>query len=103
MLGTLHLVAAEEAVDRVTVMKMATSWAAEFVMREDVLGRLQPGKLADFVVLSKDYFTIPTEDIATIIPLMTVLGGEIVFLRNELAAELKMEPRGDQLNYRFEK
>ncbi len=100
---TGHLVAPEEAVDRVTVMKMATSWPSEFVLKEDVIGTLQKGKLADFVVLSKDYFSIPTEDIRTIIPLMTVLGGDVVFLRKELASELGTAPKGVQLKYRFER
>ena len=100
---TGNVVAADEAVDRVTVMKMATSWPAEFVLREDVIGTLEKGKLADVVVLNSDYFSIPTEKIGKIIPLMTVLGGDILFLRKELAMELGMEPHGEQLRYRFER
>lgn len=95
-------VAPEEAVDRVTVMKMATSWAAEFVLRENVLGSLEPGKWADFLVLNKDYFTVPVEEISRIYPLMTVVGGRIVFLREDLARELAAQPVGVQLKYVFE-
>jgi predicted amidohydrolase YtcJ len=98
-----NIVAADEAVDRVIVMKMATSWPSEFVLREDVLGTLAPGKFADLVVLDKDYFTIPVEQISTIVPLMTVLGGEPVFVRDSFAKELGVPPRGVQLKYRFEK
>jgi predicted amidohydrolase YtcJ len=99
---TGNIVAADEAVDRVIVMKMATSWPAEFVLREDAIGTLKAGKLADFIVLNKDYFKVPIEEIHTIIPQMTVLGGDVVFLRNEFAAELQRPPAGIQLKYRFE-
>ena len=93
------VLAPEEAVDRVTVMKMATSWAAEFVLKEDVLGTLQTGKLADFVVLNKDYFRLPVEEIATVRPLMTVVDGKIAFLETQFANELGREPKGIQLDY----
>lgn len=96
------VVAPEEAVDRVTLMKMATSWPAEFVLREDVIGSLEPGKWADFLVLNKDYFTVPVEEIATTYPLMTVVGGQTVFLGENLARELGTEAVGVQLKYVFE-
>ena len=94
------LVAPEEAIDRITLMKMMTSWAALFVLKEDVLGTLEPGKFADFLVLSKDYFTIPIEEMPNTIPLMTVVGGKIVVLRNELAQELGRDPVGPQIEFR---
>ncbi|MCH8268064.1 MAG: amidohydrolase family protein, partial [Acidobacteria bacterium] len=49
--------ALEEAINRVQLLKMSTSYAARYVLKEKELGTLEPGKLADFVVLSKDYFT----------------------------------------------
>ena len=95
------VIAPEEAVDRVSIMKMMTSWASEFVGRPKVLGTLEAGKWADYVVLNKDYFTAPVEEIPTIIPLMTVLGGKIVVLRAEFARELGMQPVGPQVNFDF--
>ncbi|MBI4484060.1 MAG: amidohydrolase family protein [Acidobacteria bacterium] len=96
------LVSPENAVDRVTVMKMATVWPSEYVLKEDVLGSLQPGKWADFLILNKDYFTVPVEEIGTVFPLMTVVGGKTVFLRSELAKELGVQTLGAQFKYRFE-
>ncbi|MCZ6488933.1 MAG: amidohydrolase family protein [Acidobacteria bacterium] len=93
-------VAPEEAIDRITLMKMMTSWASLFVLKEDVLGTLEPGKFADFLVLNKDYFTIPIEEMPNTIPLMTVVGGKIVVLRNELAQELGRDPVGPQIEFR---
>ena len=46
---------------------------------EDILGSIETGKLADFVVIPVDYMTIPAEDIWKIRPEMTVIGGETVY------------------------
>jgi len=71
----------EEAIDRVTALKMATTWAAEYVLAEDTLGTLEPGKFADFAVLDRDFFTIPVEEIRELQVLMTGLNGQIVYDR----------------------
>ncbi|MBI4483628.1 MAG: amidohydrolase family protein [Acidobacteria bacterium] len=92
-------IAPEEAVDRVTVLKMATSWCAEFMLRENVIGSLEKGKAADFLVLNKDYFTVPVEEIATVRPLMTVVDGRTVFLETQFATELGRKATGPQLDY----
>ena len=76
----------EEAIDRVTALKMTTTWGAEYVMGEDTIGTLEPGKYADFVVLGKDYFTMPVEEILESVPVvMTVLNGQTVYDRYRLA------------------
>ena len=52
---------------------------AFFVFQEDNLGSIQPGKLADLVVLDRDYLTVPADQIKDIQPVMTVMGGRIVY------------------------
>ena len=52
---------------------------AYFVFQENNLGSIQPGKLADLVVLDRDYLTIPADQIKDISPLMTIVDGRIVF------------------------
>jgi predicted amidohydrolase YtcJ len=52
---------------------------AFFVFQEDNLGSIQPGKLADLVVLDRDYLTVPADQIKDIKPAMTVVGGRIVY------------------------
>ena len=69
----------EEALDRVTLMKAATIWGAEQLLREDHIGSLEVGKLADFIVIDKDYFEIPAQEVGTIETLMTVVGGKTVY------------------------
>ena len=49
---------------------------------ENTLGTLEPGKYADLVVLSDDYFdakAVPDEAIKKIHSLLTVVGGRVVF------------------------
>ncbi|NIM99810.1 MAG: amidohydrolase family protein [candidate division Zixibacteria bacterium] len=48
---------------------------------EDILGSIEVGKLADFVVIPVDYMTIPAEDIWKIEPEMTIIRGEIVYTK----------------------
>ena len=69
----------EEAVDRVTALKMATTWASEYMLAKDTIGTLEPGKFADFTVLDQDFFTIPVEDIPQLKAVMTGLSAEIVY------------------------
>jgi len=52
---------------------------AYLVFQENNLGSIQPGKLADLVVLDRDYLTIPADQIKDIRPLMTMVGGRIVY------------------------
>ncbi|TFG31202.1 amidohydrolase [Candidatus Thorarchaeota archaeon] len=64
-------------------LKLYTVNAAYQQLDEDKLGSLEEGKLADFVVLSDDIITLPTEKIMDIQVDMTVVGGHIVYRRHE--------------------
>ena len=52
---------------------------AYFHFQENNLGSIQPGKLADLVVLDRDYLTVPADQIKDIKPTMTMVGGKIVY------------------------
>jgi len=52
---------------------------AYLVFQENNLGSIQPGKLADLVVLDRDYLTVPADQIRNIKPVMTMVGGRIVY------------------------
>jgi predicted amidohydrolase YtcJ len=52
---------------------------AFFVFQENNLGSIQPGKLADLLVLDRDYLTVPADQIKDIKPVMTMVGGRIVY------------------------
>jgi hypothetical protein len=89
----------EESIDRVRALKLWTSWSARYVMKSDKLGTLEEGKWADLVVLDRDYFTIPENDILRIQPLMTVVGGKTIALHKKLATEWNTTPVGEEYNY----
>ena len=89
----------EERIGRVHAMKMWTRWASRYVVREDKLGSLEEGKWADLVVIDRDYFTIPVDEILKIRPLMTMVGGDIKALNALLATEWQVEPVGYQYNF----
>jgi hypothetical protein len=50
---------------------------AYFLFQEDNLGSIQPGRLADLVVLDRDYLTVPADQIKDIQPVLTMVGGKI--------------------------
>ena len=52
---------------------------ATFVFREGDLGSLQKGKYADMLVLDGDYLTVPADSIKDLKPVMTIVGGRIVY------------------------
>ena len=66
-----------ECMTREEVLRGFTCWAAYAAFQEDILGSVEPGKLADLVVLSKDILTIPPEEILTAVPEYTIVGGKI--------------------------
>ena len=89
--------AQNQGVDRETALKLSTYRGAYYVMRENTLGSLEPGKWADFLVLDKDYLTIPVDDIAKLRVLMTVVGGKVIHLVPSIARELGTQPSGAQV------
>jgi len=68
-----------QTVSREDALIAYTRKNAFFVFQEDNLGAIQPGKLADLLVLDRDYLTIPADQIKDIRPVMTMVGGRIVY------------------------
>jgi predicted amidohydrolase YtcJ len=69
---------------KITVEEALRSYtinAAYASFEEDIKGSLEPGKLADFVVLEKDITTIPAPEIKDVAVLMTVVGGTAVYTK----------------------
>ena len=84
----------QERIDRVLAMKMWTSWASEYILKEDKLGTLEEGKLADLVIMDRDYFTVPVDDLLKIRTPMTMVGGKIIQIQEALATEFGIAPVG---------
>jgi predicted amidohydrolase YtcJ len=69
----------EETPSRGNALRAYTLGSAWFSHDDDKRGSLEPGKFADFAVLTRDYATIPVDQIGGLESLMTVVGGRIVY------------------------
>jgi predicted amidohydrolase YtcJ len=72
------LINGNQKITRQEVLKLYTADNGWFIREEDQMGTIQPGRLADLVVLSDDYFTVPDETLKKIRSVLTVVGGNIV-------------------------
>ena len=70
-----------ERVSRRIALHAFTRGAAYAAFQEDHLGSLEPGKRADFVLLSRDIMQVPPEDIRGTKVVATYLDGEPVYER----------------------
>jgi predicted amidohydrolase YtcJ len=71
----------EQRITREEALKMWTWNAAYNSFEENIKGSIEPGKLADLTVISKDYLTCPEDEIKDIEAVTTILGGKVVFQR----------------------
>ena len=69
----------DQALTRAEALHSFTLAAAYAAHQEDRLGSLEPGKWADFIIIDRDYFTIPASEIDDIKVLQTWVGGEKVY------------------------
>ncbi len=73
----------EQAVSRDVALKMLTIWPAYAAFQERDRGTIEVGKLADLTVFDKDLMTVPAPDILTANVTMTMVGGRIVYSKDE--------------------
>jgi predicted amidohydrolase YtcJ len=69
----------ERTPTRADALHAYTIGSAWFSRDEDKRGSVEPGKLADLAVLTKDYMTVPADQIGGIESLLTMVGGKIVY------------------------
>jgi predicted amidohydrolase YtcJ len=72
---------AGERVTREEAIRLYTSAAARYSFSENKTGSIEPGKLADMVVLSADILSVPDEALKDIVAMRTIVGGNTVFER----------------------
>jgi predicted amidohydrolase YtcJ len=71
----------DETVSREAALIAHTRSNAYLFFQENELGSLEVGKLADLVVLDRDYLTVPAEEIKRLRPTLTMVGGRVVYER----------------------
>ncbi|OFY53479.1 MAG: amidohydrolase [Bacteroidetes bacterium GWF2_49_14] len=69
----------ENALTREESLRAMTIWAAKSCFEENERGSLEPGKMADFVVLEEDIMTADPLRVPKIKVLQTWIGGEVVY------------------------
>ena len=69
----------EQRITRMEALKMWTTNGAWLTFEEKEKGSIEPGKLADLAVLTKDYAKCPEDEIKDIEVLRTVVGGKVVY------------------------
>jgi len=74
--GRLH---SEEALTRERAIRFYTINNARVLGCDDKLGSLEPGKLADLIVLDRDLLTCPEDQIAATRVVRTYAGGKLVY------------------------
>ena len=74
-----RVVRPNDRISREDALRMHTMGSAWFSFDEKRKGSLEPGKLADLVVLSDDYLAVPEDRIRDIASVMTIVGGRVVY------------------------
>jgi predicted amidohydrolase YtcJ len=69
----------DQALTREEALHSFTLAAAYAANQEEILGSLEPGKWADFIVIDRDYFEVPSSEIDDIKVLQTWIGGRLMF------------------------
>jgi len=72
----------QQSMTRVEALRSRTLAAAYAAFEEDIKGSLEPGKLADVTVLSKDILEVSAEEILDTRVLYTIVGGEVRYRAN---------------------
>ncbi len=73
---TLH---PEQSVTRLEALRMWTLNGAYLSFEEKIKGSIEPGKLADMVVIDKDFLKCPVDEIKDIEALVTIVDGKVVY------------------------
>lgn len=69
----------QERMTRMEALRSFTIWGAYASFTGSLKGSIEPGKLADFVILDRDPMRVPASQLKDIVANVTVLGGEVAY------------------------
>jgi hypothetical protein len=81
----------KDVLSRFEALQLYGTGSAWFSEEEKTKGKIEAGQYADMVILNKDYFSIPIDDIRGIHSLLTIVNGKVVYAEGayqKLAPEL---------------
>src|SRR6185436_19056521 len=70
---------ANQRISREEALRMYTINNAKLTFEDNIKGSIERGKLADLVIVSGDYLTVPEKQIESLKPVATMVGGRFVF------------------------
>jgi len=85
-LGGTRLYPQRNLLDRETALRLWTQANTWFSTEEGKKGQIKPGQLADLIVLDRDYFSMPEDEIQDIESVLTLLGGRPVYGAGDFAS-----------------
>jgi predicted amidohydrolase YtcJ len=68
-----------QQITRQEVLRLYTASNGWFLHEEDRIGTIEPGRLADLVVLNQDYFAVPDADLRRTRSVLTIVDGKVVY------------------------
>lgn len=68
-----------QSISREEALIAHTRSNAAFLFQESNIGSLATGKYADLLILDRDYLTVPASEIKDIKPVLTMVGGKVVY------------------------
>jgi predicted amidohydrolase YtcJ len=78
----------DQRISRQEALRVETLNNAYLTFEERIKGSIEPGKLADLVMLGQDIMTMPAGEIPSTKVLMTMVGGKIVYQREGFQAAI---------------
>jgi len=75
----------DQGLSRAEVLRAITMNSSYELHQESSTGSLEVGKVADLIVLDRNFFDIPAAEIADIKVLQTVVGGKVVYRSAQFA------------------
>jgi len=75
------VIGSEEAIGLMDAIRLYTWNGAYLGKEEDRLGSIEPGKLADLIVIDRDILSLPPEELLETKVLMTIVDGKTVYQR----------------------
>jgi predicted amidohydrolase YtcJ len=70
---------AKDVLTRFEALQLYTTGSAWFSGEEQLKGKIAKGQYADMVILNKDYFSVPVDEVRNIHALLTIVNGKVVY------------------------
>ncbi len=82
-IGGMQFWPGEQVLDKFTAMQLYTTGSAWCTGEEKLKGKIIKGMYADLVLLSRDYFSVPEDEVKTIESVLTIVNGKVVYANGD--------------------